>query len=120
MLKEQVKKWVDIKAVVTTFMVLLSALAAASTQVDRVIDEVSSGIYANVTNDTYKIVQYDLLKQLEKMAVDPTDIKRQDIVKFTDFCGGYFGREYIPSQSNLISRDLERACGMVMSRYDDG
>lgn len=111
---------IDIKTVVTTCTVLIVSLAAASTQVDRVVENISQSIYTNVTDDTYKIVKYDLLKQLEKIKDDPTDIKKLDVAKFTDFCGSYFGEKYVPSQDSLTARDLDRACSIVIARYDDG
>ncbi len=72
-----------------------------------------------VYNAAYKGIKWDLIKQLEKLATDPSDIKFTDIQKFSDYCtkDAYFRNIYIPEQSD--SRALELGCLKVEAIYDE-
>lgn len=119
-MKKLLQELTDIKTAVTALMVVITTLSAAYTQVDRVTDSMVQKAYSELTAPAYKIVEYDLLKQLEKLQNDPVDIKRQDIIKFTDFCDGYFGTVYITMRPTLIERDLKIACSKIIQIYSKG
>lgn len=111
------QKLIDIKSLITALTVLVGALLASYTQLGAIVEEVTGQIYEEVTAPAYDILKFDLLKQLEKLQSDPSDIKRQDILKFTQFCEGYFGRVYVPAQGPLEARNLALACDKIISMY---
>jgi hypothetical protein len=119
-MKKLLQELTDIKTAVTALMVVVTTLSAAYSQVDRVTDSMVQKAYAELTSPAYKIVEYDLLKQLEKLQNYPGDIKRQDIIKFTDFCDGYFGQVYVTLRPTLIERDLKIACSRIIQLYNEG
>lgn len=117
-MRKFVARFVDIKAVVTTLAVLLATFSTLYTQLDRVVDAAVDRAYAHVTEPSHIVVKHGLLKQLEKIQKDPADIKRQDIEMYTEFCDGYFGEVYIPSQHPLTARDLRIACAKIVELYN--
>lgn len=117
-MRKFVARFVDVKAVVTTLAVLFAAFTAIYSQIDRVVDAVVERTYAYVTEPAHVVVKHGLLKQLEKLQKDPDDIKRQDIEMYTEFCDGYFGKVYVPSQHPLAARDLRIACAKIVELYN--
>lgn len=115
-LKTLTSKFIDIKTIVSIILTLVATFGWVSTKTDEFATSVSNKIYANVTIDTYAVVKYDLMKQLEKLDHDPEDIKQNDIYKFAYFCEGYFKEYYIPTQSN--ARALNIGCDKVLELYD--
>lgn len=109
---------VDFKSLISAAAGILIALAAASTQIEKWVDEISERIYANNSKPAYVTVEFDLLKQLEKLTNDPSDVKFSDIQKFLYFCEKdvYFRDNYIPLSSS--SKALEIACVKVVEEYE--
>lgn len=117
-MKDVLQKFIDVKALVTSFTVVIALISGAYTQLDKLTEKAISAAYANFTDPTYVIVKFDLLKQLEKLQTDPEDIKRQDVLKFTVFCDGYFLTDFVPRQSAIDRRNIEVACDKIINLYN--
>lgn len=118
-LKDLTNKIMDWKAFLNSMAGVLLMIAAASTQIEDTVDDISARIYSKVTTPVYIYIEYDLLKQLEKLANDPTDIKDMDVQKFAEYCDKdeYFKNVWIPNSDN--SRGLTIACDKLTALFDD-
>ncbi len=88
---------------------------------DELMGEIKS--YLGELEDDQKLpayitVQFDLLKQLEKLISDPSDVKFTDVEKFLYYCekDTYFVNKFIPQSDR--SRALQIACEKVKEEYD--
>lgn len=108
----------SIKSFTSTLVGVAAAIGIVSTQIDSWVEKVQHDLYAGVTKPMYTYVEYDLIKQLEKLSKDPEDLKTSDINKFAYFCDkdSYFVDEYLPQSNN--SRLLSIACDRVLDLYD--
>lgn len=107
----------DVKAIITALTIILTTTAAISTQVGTVADIMAEKLLMQYANPAFKMVEFDLMKQMEKLQSDPSDIKFSDIEKFAYFCDTEFGGVYIPASDN--GRALTLACGKITDLYAD-
>lgn len=116
----------DLKGWVSGVLSVLVTLGAVYSQLDVLaqeasevfVDKVSKTMYAEVTVPAYVIVENDLIKQLEKLATDPDNVKDTDIQKFKYFCNDdpYFTGTW--AESSEQSRGIRIACEKVLEAYD--
>jgi len=109
--------------------VLLSCYAYAERKLDELRDSIAESMIDVLTSDAnrvllnqdyYRSIYHDLIKQVSKIDADSSDgdLKKQDIIKFTEACDGAFGTIYIPSMPiSTERRDAQRACQLVQSIY---
>lgn len=117
-IKDWTNRFMDMKSFLSSIGAVLVTLGAISTQIDTWVESVSKDIYRNVTAPSYIVIEYDLLKQLEKLSTSPEDVKDMDVQKFSTICDKdvYFTLEYIPNSKN--SRGLRIACEKVLELND--
>jgi hypothetical protein len=77
----------------------------------------NDSLYKLYTYDSYRYVEFDLMKQYEKLANDPSDMKESDILKFDFFCNSYFGSEYKNDLPADRQRKIDALCGIVGDRF---
>ena len=75
--------------------------------------------YSTYTYDTYRMVEFDLNKQREKLINDPDDMKTSDVVKFDYYCNSYFGKEYSYSLAPERKRRIEATCQIISNIYTE-
>jgi hypothetical protein len=110
-----IQQLIDTKVAVTAVASILSTVIVMFSSMFALSDQLTDKLYAKVTEPAHTIVRYDLLKQLEKLNKDPDDIKHQDVLKFNEFCGSYFGTTYAPKQQDGVA--LGAACDKIQILY---
>lgn len=131
--KDILKEYIDVKPLVN--LVITLAVTAAGVgyfsrdYVDTFKQELKKEIVVEIKSylddsedarrlPAYVTLQYDLLKQLDKLTQDPDDVKFTDIEKFLYFCekDTYFINVFIPQSDR--SRALELSCIRIKEEYD--
>ena len=132
-IKEIAKQYIDIKPIIASIVTIVVMSTSVGFFGRDYIDNFKNNLKSEIVDEienfildleseqkkaVYVIVQYDLLKQLEKLISDPTDIKTTDIDKFLYFCekDSYFSSVFIPGSNN--PRGLQIACLKVQEEYD--
>ena len=129
-----IKSIIDLRAIVTLISGILFSLGSAFAYVEQhysaviedkvdqsvevLVDDLIEEFKIKVMEPFYDYASHDLLKQLEKIAKDPNDLKAEDLNKFSDLCQDeYFSEIYVPEQQRV--RALIVACNKVLELYDD-
>lgn len=123
MLKKVIEDFMDLKSLVK-LVVGVAIVSSVTAYVSRdYVEEIKSDLVKEISESinkpAYVIVEYDLLKQLEKLVKDPDDIKFTDVRKFVEFCDKdpYFRNVYLPKSKE--SRALEIACDKISEKFDE-
>lgn len=136
-LKDTASKFMDLKSIVSAVVGIVMTLGASFTYIDSQIDEWSSNLtdrmysqlsvklredikmYEYFSGLSYEITKYGLMKQLEKIANDPADIKDMDLLFYASVCDKdlYFNLEYMPKSE--YSRGLRIACQKILEINDE-
>ena len=112
---------VNIQTVIASFASFIAAIFASfgfyTAKIQDITQPLIDYVYEETTLPAYKIVESDLLKQLEKLKKDPDDIKTQDLRKFAYFCDNDKFIEFVDKQDD--SRSLMIACDKVIELYSE-
>ena len=128
-MKDWVNKMADFKTLLTVLSMCAAVILGMYQYTDKFVDNISAQIYKNVTRPTYRYIEFDLMKQLEKIKKLEEakkrgeikkysgDLKVSDIQKFAYYCSGYFGTTYKNESENKIK--IEKACNVINKMYAD-
>ena len=85
---------------------------------ENILHPIMDKVYAVDTYDFYRYVEFDLMKQGEKLAKDPADMKQTDLLKFQYYCNSYFGEKFkleLEADRQIV---ITKLCKIVDSEYN--
>lgn len=105
------------RPMINTLILIIALIGGASWANSELVKPLKQMTYSMYTYDTYRMVEFDLNKQREKLVKDSQDIKVADIVKFDYYCNSYFGNEYAKSLSPERKRRIDATCEIISKSY---